>query len=86
AGKVLASDTPQALVEQRGSNSLEEAFIAWLKEASRPLQYQKNPRPTVASHSGHTAPRQAAGYVLAADGRPRAAGSGDHFYLHPLYE
>jgi ABC-type multidrug transport system ATPase subunit len=27
-----------------------------------------------------------AGYVLAADGRPRASGSGDHFYLHPLYE
>ena len=26
------------------------------------------------------------GYVLAADGRPRASGSGDHFYLHPLYE
>ncbi len=33
AGKVLASDTPQALVEQRGAASLEEAFIAWLKEA-----------------------------------------------------
>ncbi len=45
AGKVLASDTPQALVEQRGSNSLEEAFIApGLKRPSRPLQYQKNPR------------------------------------------
>ena len=28
AGKVLASDTPQALVEQRGSANLEEAFIA----------------------------------------------------------
>jgi ribosome-dependent ATPase len=34
AGKVLASDTPQALVEQRGSASLEEAFIAWLQEAA----------------------------------------------------
>lgn len=44
AGKVLASDMPQALVEQRGSNSLEEAFIARLKRPSRPLQYQKNPR------------------------------------------
>ncbi len=44
AGKVLASDTPQALVEQRGSNSPEEAFIARLKRPSRPLQYQKNPR------------------------------------------
>lgn len=36
AGKVLASDTPQALVEQRGAATLEEAFIAYLQEASDP--------------------------------------------------
>ncbi|MDT8702712.1 ribosome-associated ATPase/putative transporter RbbA [Kluyvera ascorbata] len=37
AGKVLASDTPQALVEKRGAATLEEAFIAYLQEASDPV-------------------------------------------------
>lgn len=59
AGKVLASDTPQALVEQRGSNSLEEAFIAWLKEAQPSSPVPEEPTSAVASHSGHTTPRQA---------------------------
>ncbi|GHK54605.1 hypothetical protein KPZU09_43410 [Klebsiella pneumoniae] len=59
AGKVLASDTPQALVEQRGSNSPEEAFIAWLKEAQPSSPVPEEPTSAVASHSGHTAPRQA---------------------------
>ncbi|RNU94707.1 ABC transporter ATP-binding protein/permease [Klebsiella pneumoniae] len=59
AGKVLASDTPQALVEQLGSNSLEEAFIAWLKEAQPSSPVPEEPMSAVASHSGHTAPRQA---------------------------
>lgn len=59
AGKVLASDTPQALEEQRGSNSLEEAFIAWLKEAQPSSPVPEEPTSAVASHSGHTAPRQA---------------------------
>lgn len=59
AGKVLASDMPQALVEQRGSNSLEEAFIAWLKEAQPSSPVPEEPTSAVASHSGHTAPRQA---------------------------
>ncbi|MGK2533861.1 ribosome-associated ATPase/putative transporter RbbA [Klebsiella pneumoniae] len=59
AGKMLASDTPQALVEQRGSNSLEEAFIAWLKEAQPSSPVPEEPTSAVASHSGHTAPRQA---------------------------
>ncbi|HHL3357395.1 TPA: ribosome-associated ATPase/putative transporter RbbA [Klebsiella pneumoniae] len=59
AGKVLASDTPQALVEQLGSNSLEEAFIAWLKEAQPSSPVPEEPTSAVASHSGHTAPRQA---------------------------
>jgi len=36
AGKVLASDTPAALVAQRGAANLEEAFISWLKEAADP--------------------------------------------------
>lgn len=59
AGKVLASDTPQALVEQRGLNSLEEAFIAWLKEAQPSSPVPEEPTSAVASHFGHTAPRQA---------------------------
>lgn len=34
AGKVLAVGTPQELVEKRGANTLEESFIAYLKEAA----------------------------------------------------
>ncbi|CAK6464140.1 ribosome-associated ATPase/putative transporter RbbA [Klebsiella variicola] len=59
AGKVLASDTPQALVEQRGAASLEEAFIAWLKEAQPSSPVPDKPTSAVTSHSEHTAPRQA---------------------------
>lgn len=58
AGKVLASDTPQALVAQRGAANLEEAFIAWLQDAQR-LVEQIPPAPPVSSPAGTTAPRQA---------------------------
>jgi len=34
AGKVLVTDQPAALVSQRGTKTLEEAFIAYLEEAS----------------------------------------------------
>ena len=57
AGKVLASDTPQALVEQRGAATLEAAFIAYLQEASDPAPVAEmvdTPR-----KSEHEPPRQA---------------------------
>ncbi|UHC88199.1 ribosome-associated ATPase/putative transporter RbbA [Klebsiella michiganensis] len=62
AGKVLASDTPQALVEQRGSASLEEAFIAWLQEAAdaaQPPDAQAAPLPAMKHKAESVAPRQA---------------------------
>ncbi|HCT3872524.1 TPA: ribosome-associated ATPase/putative transporter RbbA [Klebsiella michiganensis] len=62
AGKVLASDTPQALVEQRGSASLEEAFIAWLQEAAdaaQPPDVQAAPVPAMEHKAESVAPRQA---------------------------
>jgi ribosome-dependent ATPase len=34
AGRVLASDTPAALTRQRGADTLEDAFIAYLEEAA----------------------------------------------------
>jgi ribosome-dependent ATPase len=34
AGKVLACDVPQKLIEERGAASLEEAFIEYMKESS----------------------------------------------------
>jgi len=34
AGRVLVSDSPSALVRQRGTDTLEQAFIAYLEEAS----------------------------------------------------
>lgn len=58
-GKVLASDTPQALVEQRGAASLEEAFIAWLQEAQPTAAAPEEPAPAAASHPERAAPRQA---------------------------
>lgn len=58
AGKVLASDTPQALVAQRGAANLEEAFITWLQDAQRPVE-QIPPAPPVSAPAGTTAPSQA---------------------------
>ncbi|MBZ7672117.1 ribosome-associated ATPase/putative transporter RbbA [Klebsiella grimontii] len=61
AGKVLASDTPQALVEQRGSASLEEAFIAWLQEAAdtaQPPDAEAAPVPAIEYKTESAAPRQ----------------------------
>ncbi|MBJ8941775.1 ribosome-associated ATPase/putative transporter RbbA [Citrobacter koseri] len=43
AGKVLASGTPQELVERRGAASLEEAFISWLQEAAGPASVSPLP-------------------------------------------
>ncbi|MBC9921705.1 ribosome-associated ATPase/putative transporter RbbA [Klebsiella quasipneumoniae] len=59
AGKVLASDTPQALVEQRGAASLEEAFIAWLQEAQPTAAAPEEPAPAAGFHPERAAPRQA---------------------------
>ncbi|MFU0921629.1 ribosome-associated ATPase/putative transporter RbbA [Kluyvera sichuanensis] len=57
AGKVLASDTPQALVERRGAATLEEAFIAYLKEASDPIPVAEMAEAPVKTES--EPPRQA---------------------------
>src|SRR5690554_3207259 len=55
AGRVLACDTPEALRKERGTDTLEEAFIAWLEEASDepPADLQATPRAT-----GSTAPQR----------------------------
>jgi ribosome-dependent ATPase len=34
AGRVLATDTPAALAKQRGANNLEDAFVAYLEDAT----------------------------------------------------
>ena len=41
AGRVLVSDTPEALKEKRGMQTLEEAFITYLEEASATLRAEK---------------------------------------------
>ncbi|WP_407731731.1 ribosome-associated ATPase/putative transporter RbbA [Pseudocitrobacter faecalis] len=58
AGKVLASGTPQELVERRGAADLEEAFIAWLQEASGPAQAVAPPDDIPVTHEAPTPPRQ----------------------------
>ena len=49
AGKVLVSDTPSNIVEQRGASSLEQAFIAYLQEAAGKSEEEpaKAPSPAV---------------------------------------
>ena len=44
AGRVLVSDTPAALIEKRGVNTLEEAFIAYLEEAAAEGEPESAPR------------------------------------------
>ncbi|EPQ0971109.1 ribosome-associated ATPase/putative transporter RbbA [Citrobacter farmeri] len=56
AGKVLASGTPQELVERRGAASLEEAFISWLQEAAGPAPEASLPVET--KHKEVMPPRQ----------------------------
>lgn len=56
AGKVLASGTPQELVERRGAASLEEAFISWLQEAAGPAPEASVP--VEAKHEEAKPPRQ----------------------------
>ena len=51
AGKVLVSDTPAAIVEKRGSAGLEEAFIAYLEDASGDPAAPKSAGPAPASAS-----------------------------------
>ena len=58
AGKVLASGTPQELVERRGAASLEEAFIAWLQEASGPAPQLPPPDDIPVTHEAPKPPRQ----------------------------
>ncbi|MDP2697070.1 ribosome-associated ATPase/putative transporter RbbA [Thalassospira sp.] len=64
AGKVLDSDTPAALTQKRGAKTLEDAFIAYLEEASGPATPQEDTPPTAsttandAPQTPHTAPRR----------------------------
>ena len=63
AGRVLVSDTPQRLMEQRGVPTLEDAFIAYLREAAA----EEEPAPT-ARHETEPSGWQ----VEPASTRPRA--------------
>jgi len=69
AGRVLASDVPAKLVQQRGAASLEQAFIGYLEEAGA-LEGQAKPATTTAIVQPTPDPASAVA-VKAAD-RPRA--------------
>lgn len=47
AGRVLATDTPQGLIEARGASSLEEAFIDFLEEAAEMREPSSGTPPAV---------------------------------------
>jgi len=55
AGKVLVTDSPAALVETRGTKSLEEAFISYLEEATAATEAQE-PAPAQAAAGEASAP------------------------------
>lgn len=76
AGKVLASDSPAALVERSGCATLEEAFMDYLKEASG-----LDDEPT------GTGPTQAAGtpFQASVPARGHSAQPGDRFSLRRLF-
>lgn len=60
AGKVLASDTPDELVRQRGLPTLEATFIAYLEEAAgAAAPAQPAEAPAVAEQPGDGQGRQA---------------------------
>ena len=62
AGRVLVSDTPAAIIEQRGARTLEEAFISHLEDATG----EAGSRPTAQDVQARDAPVSAvpSGYLL----------------------
>lgn len=60
AGKVLAQDTPQALIAAKGAASLEEAFIGYMEEAiGTPAGGDEEAPETLAAASAERAPTSA---------------------------
>ncbi|WP_164084872.1 ribosome-associated ATPase/putative transporter RbbA [Pseudazoarcus pumilus] len=48
AGRVLATDTPAALMARRGADTLDDAFVGYLEEAAgTPVEAQRTPPPAV---------------------------------------
>ena len=60
AGRVLVSDTPAALIEKRGVNTLEEAFISHLEEAVEDSTPEPSAIPKEVPQSTPTGPSHAA--------------------------
>jgi ribosome-dependent ATPase len=68
AGKVLISDTPAKIVESRGSADLQDAFIAYLKEAAgitdEPAQTSANIEAAIAQSRPEKVSQLAGGFSL----------------------
>lgn len=50
AGKVIATGTPEALRQQKGAATLDEAFVTYLEEAANEPQPQKQPTAAMQPH------------------------------------
>ncbi|MBV8419455.1 MAG: ribosome-associated ATPase/putative transporter RbbA, partial [Hyphomicrobiales bacterium] len=61
SGKVLVSDTPQNIIAMRHAPNLEEAFIAFLEDASGQKLGQKSAEPEAAAEAKSFAPPKANG-------------------------
>ena len=69
AGQVLVSDTPAALMQQRGTSTLEEAFIGYLEDAAPERKTPEPPTvaalaPPVPPSRGITTPNKKIGFSL----------------------
>jgi len=53
-GRVLAQDTPEKLVQARGAENLEEAFIAYLEEAAGEAPVAADAQPKLPTQTDHT--------------------------------
>jgi len=63
AGRVLAQDTPAKLIQARGAENLEEAFIAYLEEAASEAPVEADAQPKLSTQTGEARPQH----------RPRSA-------------
>ncbi|MBV8262816.1 MAG: ribosome-associated ATPase/putative transporter RbbA, partial [Candidatus Eremiobacteraeota bacterium] len=61
AGKVLVSDKPPNIIEMRHASNLEEAFIAFLEDASGQKLGQRSAEPEAAAEAKSFAPPRASG-------------------------
>ncbi len=75
AGKVLVSDEPAALIAARGAETLEEAFIAYMLDASSPSETEQSQSPETAE----------GGHLLGRNGADQESATAPRFSLQRMF-